>query len=44
MFYKLFQGYLLGNPATDPKFDFNSKVPFAHRMAIIPDELYKVIW
>jgi serine carboxypeptidase-like clade 1 len=34
---------VLGNPKTDPKFDDNSKVPFAYRMAIIPDELYKVI-
>ncbi|XP_059456628.1 serine carboxypeptidase-like 7 isoform X1 [Corylus avellana] len=35
------KGYVLGNPATDRKFDDHSKVPFAHRMAIIPDELYK---
>ncbi|GMY11932.1 serine carboxypeptidase-like 7 [Fagus crenata] len=37
------KGYLLGNPATDSKFDNNSKVPFAHHMAIIPDELYKKV-
>ncbi|GAV57714.1 Peptidase_S10 domain-containing protein, partial [Cephalotus follicularis] len=36
-----FKGYLIGNPATDPKFDENSKVPFAHRMALISDELYQ---
>ncbi|KAL5556771.1 hypothetical protein UlMin_039007 [Ulmus minor] len=36
-----FQGYLLGNPSTDQTIDKNSKVPFAHRMALIPDELYK---
>ncbi|XP_015578548.1 serine carboxypeptidase-like 17 isoform X1 [Ricinus communis] len=35
------EGYLLGNPGTDSKFDGNSKIPFAHRMAIISDELYK---
>lgn len=37
-----FQGYLLGNPVTEPSFDDNSKVPFAHRMALIPDEMFKV--
>lgn len=36
------QGYVLGNPATDIKIDRNSKVPFAHRMAFISDELYEV--
>ncbi|KAI9166155.1 hypothetical protein LWI28_027156 [Acer negundo] len=36
-----FQGYVLGNPETDPKFDVNSQVPYAHRMALISDELYK---
>ncbi|XP_030923350.1 serine carboxypeptidase-like 18 [Quercus lobata] len=37
----MLQGYLLGNPATDKKFDVNSRVPFAHCMAIIPDELHE---
>ncbi|KAK0603583.1 hypothetical protein LWI29_006485 [Acer saccharum] len=36
-----FQGYVLGNPETDPKYDVNSEVPYAHRMALISDELYK---
>ncbi|KAJ8765664.1 hypothetical protein K2173_014786 [Erythroxylum novogranatense] len=35
------KGYLLGNPITDVHFDFNSRVPFAHRMALISDELYQ---
>ncbi|POO00683.1 Peptidase S10, serine carboxypeptidase [Trema orientale] len=38
-----FQGYLLRNPATDFKVDGNSKVQFAHYMALIPDELYQSV-
>ncbi|KAE9614236.1 putative peptidase S10, serine carboxypeptidase, alpha/Beta hydrolase [Lupinus albus] len=34
-------GYMAGNPATDPNFDWNAKIPFVHRMALISDELYK---
>ncbi|PON40313.1 Serine carboxypeptidase-like [Parasponia andersonii] len=37
------QGYVLGNPATDIELDGNSKVEFAHRMALIPDELYRSV-
>ncbi|GMN71904.1 hypothetical protein TIFTF001_055589, partial [Ficus carica] len=33
------QGYILGNPATGR--DNNYKIPFAHGMALISDELYK---
>ncbi|GLT75375.1 hypothetical protein SLA2020_471060 [Shorea laevis] len=35
------KGYLLGNPATESKFDDNSKIPFAHRLGLISDELYE---
>ncbi|KAI6689128.1 hypothetical protein NL676_025956 [Syzygium grande] len=35
------QGYVLGNPATDPAFDQNAPVPFAHGMGLISDELYE---
>ncbi|CAA7027836.1 unnamed protein product [Microthlaspi erraticum] len=35
------QGYILGNPATDNELEENSKVPFAHGMTLISDELYE---
>ncbi|KAI4315088.1 hypothetical protein L6164_027934 [Bauhinia variegata] len=35
------KGYVVGNPVTDPNFDFNSRVPFSHRMALISDDLYE---
>ncbi|CAN8259629.1 unnamed protein product [Cochlearia groenlandica] len=35
------QGFLLGNPLTDGKLDGNSRIPFAHGMALISDELYE---
>ncbi|XP_024922908.1 serine carboxypeptidase-like 1 [Ziziphus jujuba] len=34
------QGYLLGNPGTEPG-EGNFAIPFAHGMALISDELYK---
>ncbi|CAN8313753.1 unnamed protein product [Cochlearia groenlandica] len=35
------QGYILGNPVTDAIFDNNTRVAFAHGMALISDELYE---
>ncbi|XAR51159.1 hypothetical protein NMG60_11005711 [Bertholletia excelsa] len=35
------KGYVLGNPVTDSFIDDNSKVAFANRLTLIPDELYK---
>lgn len=34
------KGYLVGSPRTDDVIDENSKVTFAHRMALISDEQY----
>lgn len=38
-----FKGYMVGNGAADPMFDSNSKVPFAHGMGLISDELYQAV-
>lgn len=38
----LFQGYILGNAATEPTVEENSKIPFAHGMGLISNELYEV--
>ncbi|KAK4860088.1 hypothetical protein QYF36_017138 [Acer negundo] len=35
------QGYILGNPVTESNIDGNSKIPFAHGMGLISDELYE---
>ncbi|KAJ8762624.1 hypothetical protein K2173_008063 [Erythroxylum novogranatense] len=37
------KGILAGNPLTDSSFDRNSKIPFAHGMGLISDELYEVL-
>ncbi|CAH2067041.1 unnamed protein product [Thlaspi arvense] len=35
------QGYVLGNPITESETHTNSRIPFAHGMALISDELYE---
>ncbi|VAH63885.1 serine carboxypeptidase-like 2 [Triticum dicoccoides] len=35
------QGYLVGNPGTDDRYDTPGKVPFMHGMGLISDELYE---
>ncbi|RVW64882.1 Serine carboxypeptidase-like 18 [Vitis vinifera] len=35
------QGYTIGNPVTDEFGDFNSRIPFAHRVGVLSDELYE---
>ncbi|WVZ57832.1 hypothetical protein U9M48_008171 [Paspalum notatum var. saurae] len=35
------KGYLIGNPVTDSNFDDPSRVPFAHGMGLISDEIYE---
>ncbi|CAM0903456.1 unnamed protein product [Alopecurus aequalis] len=37
------KGYLVGNPATGERIDENSKVPYAHGVGIISDQLYETI-
>ncbi|CAD6261191.1 unnamed protein product [Miscanthus lutarioriparius] len=38
---KSVQGYLIGNPATDVDYDFNSFVPFARGMGLISTDMYE---
>jgi serine carboxypeptidase-like clade 1 len=35
---------VLGNPVTDSFTDMNARIPYAHRLTLISDQLYKVIW
>lgn len=36
------QGLSLGCPHTDTDLETDAKIPFAHRMALITDELFEV--
>ncbi|XP_071715867.1 serine carboxypeptidase-like 18 isoform X2 [Rutidosis leptorrhynchoides] len=36
------KGYVLGNPFTDTSGDYNSRIPYAHRMALLSDAIYKL--
>ncbi|CAH8271307.1 unnamed protein product [Arabidopsis lyrata] len=35
------EGYVIGNPVTDTEVEHNLRIPFAHGMALISDELYE---
>ncbi|KAI3505470.1 hypothetical protein L1887_27601 [Cichorium endivia] len=35
------KGYVLGNPLTDTSGDYNSRIPYAHRMGLLSDAIYK---
>ncbi|XP_023764750.1 serine carboxypeptidase-like 17 isoform X1 [Lactuca sativa] len=35
------KGYMLGNPLTDTNSDYNSRIPFVHRVGLLSDEIYK---
>ncbi|KAM3333115.1 hypothetical protein ACQJBY_028306 [Aegilops geniculata] len=37
------KGYLVGNPSTGESIDISSKVPYAHGVGIISDQLYETI-
>ncbi|KAL6623123.1 hypothetical protein ACP70R_033002 [Stipagrostis hirtigluma subsp. patula] len=37
------KGYLVGNPITGERFDTQSRVPYAHGVGIISDQLYEAI-
>ncbi|XP_052620310.1 serine carboxypeptidase-like 10 isoform X3 [Lactuca sativa] len=34
------KGYVIGNPLADTNGDYNSRIPFAHRMALLSDAIY----
>ncbi|KAF5176521.1 Serine carboxypeptidase-like [Thalictrum thalictroides] len=36
------KGYLQGNALTDGNYDYNARIPYAHRMALVSDELFQL--
>ncbi|RVW80666.1 Serine carboxypeptidase-like 17 [Vitis vinifera] len=38
------QGYILGNPVTDSYIDGNAQIKIAHRLTLIPDNLYETLF
>ncbi|PRQ37045.1 putative peptidase S10, serine carboxypeptidase, alpha/Beta hydrolase [Rosa chinensis] len=35
------KGYVIGNPVTDSFIDANARIPYAHRLTLISDQLYR---
>ncbi|XP_004299780.1 PREDICTED: serine carboxypeptidase-like 18-like [Fragaria vesca subsp. vesca] len=35
------KGYVIGNPVTDTVIDTNARIPYAHRLTLISDQLYQ---
>ncbi|CAI9786734.1 unnamed protein product [Fraxinus pennsylvanica] len=42
IFTFLGKGYIIGNGLTDPNIDFNARIPYVHRMALISDEYFEL--
>ncbi|GLT87817.1 hypothetical protein SLE2022_058770 [Rubroshorea leprosula] len=38
-----FKGYMIGNGVTDPRYDGNALVPFAHGMGLISDDIFEEV-
>ncbi|PWA70375.1 Serine carboxypeptidase-like protein 3 [Artemisia annua] len=37
------KGYVIGNPNTDTSSDYNSRIPYAHNMALLSSGIYKAV-